>query len=256
MNHYTKEISILKFKIHYVKLGRRLTNEFLVSSLRGAFKGSTKKALPDARGIIKFNSIFETKCTLFKNSKGFRPKILQITLHRILSNQETRIYGKLNIDVTKGYGEYIKEELEMESGRSVPPTIMISYSLTANGMPCEDLFEVDDVSFIDEPVQKDTISQWDKTEVVDFEEKKEEPSSDDLQAEDYASKEAKEFQEKMVILGNVFSKEYIPVKSIYLDSQNNIAYPFTVLPLYGYIIHSKLLSETTDPNYFQKFLIP
>ena len=267
MLKFQKVQSSLTFIIHSVDLNRKLTSEFKVSCVRGAFKGSTKLMKPNERGVINFDTTLETKCTLYisKSDGSIRPKIVRITLHRYSSDQEPRIYGKLSIDVGKAFLENktITEKIEMESGRSIPPTISISYSLHQIGNTIEGNFDKDDVSFVEEPAPKIPLNEWDKTEIESVEEKHHKKKR--------KIKKAGKQQEVVVVtedgvpetelddliqnLKTMMSSQYPTSRSpVFIDNEQKIPFPLAVFPIYGLILNSKILTASTKQENFKLFV--
>lgn len=161
-----------------VDLKAKNTSEFQLTWARGSSKGSTDNTVPDENNMLNFNATFEIPCTIYisKQDGSIRPKNIKMVLKRFIDmeKEETKIYGKLTIDVGKYYGENqsIKEDIEMECGRRQAPVLSSSFIIHQTGR-AEELGQVDenDLSFIGDTAEKvkTQLNEWDITECGDEE---------------------------------------------------------------------------------------
>ncbi|KAH0793507.1 hypothetical protein GPJ56_002554 [Histomonas meleagridis] len=215
----------------------------------------------------------ETKCTLYisKHDGAVRPKIVRITLHRYSDSQEPKIYGKLSVDVGKAFLENktITEKIEMESGRSIPPVISISYSLSQIGNSEEGNYGKDDVSFVEEPAPKIPLNEWDKTEIESVKEKhhkkrrkskkvkrhQEETPATVSESTNEAIVSQDDFYDSIQYLKTMMSKDYTNTKpSVFIDEEKKIPFPLAVFPIYGLFLNSKILTTSVTNDDFELFV--
>ena len=98
---WRKVSSILFFTVESIKTCKPYDGRYYVEWVRGSSKGKTDSIELNNDNLAIFNSNFECKCTVYQ-SKGdgsFRPKIVKFICYRLLNN-ETKIFGRLSIDVS------------------------------------------------------------------------------------------------------------------------------------------------------------
>lgn len=170
MFRFEKVPCTLQWHCKYVDLKKQNNSQFQLSWSRGSKgNGSTDLKKPGPDGKIYFDDHFECPCTMFVSKKdgATRQKFLRLTLRRFPNSQTQKLYGKLNIDIARYYGnkEFIEEEIEMESGRSQTPVLVASFKINQSGKKVEGNMDEDDISFMDPGETKPDLHDWDTTEI-------------------------------------------------------------------------------------------
>jgi len=162
--------TILQFSIQKISLKKEISGEFQLSWVRGDSSGSTNKIVPNSKGDLIFNKEFICPCTMYinKSDKSARQKNIKMVLKRFSDSSTSKVYGKLSLDFSNYF--LIKDPsfvcIEMESGRSVPPTLNVVFQFAQSSSSFSNfLIDEGDMSFIgDAQEKKISVDEWDTTE--------------------------------------------------------------------------------------------
>ena len=177
-NKWKKASCTLHWTVHRIDLKNKVSGDFELQWARGGSKGQTDKVKCDDLNQLVFESKFEIKCTIYigKSDGNIRAKLLKIALKRYRSEKNSKVYGKLTLDVSKYFGKgEVAEEIEMESGRSTAPIMKTTLSFVQD-TEIVDAGNIDekDISFAGETQDKmkTALDEWDVTEYVAVEKEK------------------------------------------------------------------------------------
>lgn len=185
----------LYFKVHAALVPPKLQNDFDIAWHRGNNASLTDKLRPDKKGRLKYEENFSVPVTMFinKKDKSVRPKIVEFLLRRHTEDKEVKFYGRISINVAEFYKNE-KPNLvtkEMESGRSIPPVIHISFSYQPIPKDYNPTYSMKPLAVEPEvheeenPNPKVKLEDWDKSDAKKEEEdKKEEKPEGEEKKED------------------------------------------------------------------------
>jgi hypothetical protein len=132
---WQKASETLSFAIHRIHLKKQVDSLFFIDWNRGKSSGRSFSVVPVDR-LITSNTFFEFRCTVFQNRADglVCPKILKITLVRMLDRGKERVFGRLSINV----GQFVNQsnvvlKSEMETGHTDCPVIDASYTFSLKG---------------------------------------------------------------------------------------------------------------------------
>lgn len=181
-NKYTKIPCTLHWTIHNVDLKQKQKGNFELEWARGSHKGQTDRIPCDDDFKVNYESNFEIPCTMFvhKDDQSIRAKQLKITLKRFVDKSLPKVYGKLTLDLGKYYARQlemqasngdqqpqpIKEDIEMETGRSIAPILSSTFNIEQVGKIEIGDVDQNDISYAGGTVDKmkTAIDDWDVTE--------------------------------------------------------------------------------------------
>jgi hypothetical protein len=146
-----------------------VASEFVLSWERGNSKGATDSRKPDSSNVLTFAAQFECQCKMFvdKSDGHVRPKSVKITLARLVSRSNSKVYAKTAVDISAFFNAAGPSTFsgEMESGRGKAPTLHATFWFHRAEQEIQATSaDADDPSFLEEGTKHIPIDRWDGSE--------------------------------------------------------------------------------------------
>lgn len=259
-----KVISDVDLNFKSVSLGKKIDSNFLITYSRNSNFGQSKLFQPDSNNVITFNEIYHTRCKFVFNKKDEKPKPkkIKVVLHRMYEDQTTKIFGKLNFDISELYGsDKTKVDVEMETNRKIKPILKIEFKINEVGKVIQEPEKGEEPEKkVEEVVEKHPGKRRVRKKKVE-EEEIWEPApilpthgeEEDIVEED--GNETDKFYEIIQMLRGIMAYRFEKCKNpSFLNKEKNITIPPSVFPTYGFFLYSKILSNDIDDDNFNRFI--
>ncbi|OHT04684.1 hypothetical protein TRFO_27681 [Tritrichomonas foetus] len=126
MGKFIKRSGTAHCKFVKIKLGKKYTNKFRITFVRGKSMDRSDLVVPNENNELIFDLPFDPQCLFFvAHNKKVRRKNLKVVLHRFVSADTQKIFGEVDIDLGQYYydAEPISKDFTMGSKHGAKPIL-------------------------------------------------------------------------------------------------------------------------------------